>query len=118
MDNQIYSNANQVESIMRATLENLNSFLDVNHVVGAPITVEDTIVVPFSKVTFGFVGGGTEFTSKKNSPSAVGGSGAGVSITPVGFLVCGEKNVLLKVDAVEDTKWTDLAKCALNLLKK
>lgn len=114
--------AKQIEGIMRTTIENLKSVIDVNSIVGKPIRVyDDNIVVPISKVSFGFVGGGSEFISDKakQSPNSIGGSGAGVSITPIGFLVCGNKNTFIKVDeTVENDKWASLIKSAISLVKE
>ena len=84
-----------IESIMRSTLENIKSMIDVNTVVGNPVvTPQGKTVIPISKVSFGFASGGGEYaagqqmqqTQQDRLPFA-GGSGAGVSILPVGFLV-------------------------------
>lgn len=88
-------NKNPVESIMTEAMSKLKSVIDVNTVVGNPITTFDgTTIIPISKVSAGFVAGGGEYNQnkemKKNAnldfPFA-GGSGTGFSINPVGFLV-------------------------------
>jgi sporulation protein YtfJ len=65
--------------------------VDVNTIVGSPIQTPDGVtLIPISKVTFGFTAGGGEYTSKNgvNAPPAFGGgSGAGVTITPIAFMV-------------------------------
>lgn len=114
--------SNNIESIMRATLNSLQSSIDVNHIVGTPIMAGEDIVIPISKVSFGFVTGGGEYAAQKpkneDSPYA-GGSGAGVTIQPIGFLICNQKSTFIKVDqTVEEDKWVSLAKSALNLVKK
>lgn len=118
----VNESARQIEGIMRATIENLKGVIDVNNVVGKPIRVfDDSIVVPISKVSFGFVGGGSEFMSDKikQTPNTIGGSGAGVTISPIGFLVCGNKNTFIKIDEnVEKDKWTSLIKSAIDLVKE
>lgn len=86
---------NPVESIMTEAMSKLKSVIDVNTVVGNPITTFDgTTIIPISKVSAGFIAGGGEYNQtkdmKKNAqldfPFA-GGSGSGFSISPVGFLV-------------------------------
>ena len=86
---------NPVEEIMTEAMSKLKSVIDVNTVVGNPITTFDgTTIIPISKVSAGFIAGGGEYNQskdmKKNNnldfPFA-GGSGTGFSINPVGFLV-------------------------------
>jgi sporulation protein YtfJ len=84
-----------IESLMVTAMSSLESMVDVNTIVGDIVTTTDgTLIIPVSKVTFGFAAGGSEFnTNKLNkySESAKlpfgGGSGAGVSIAPMAFLV-------------------------------
>ena len=104
-----------IENVMKTTMENLKEMIDVNTIVGDAVeTAEGTIIVPISKVSFGFVVGGGDFnkgeSEKKNSngnsnnlsmdgqesglPFA-GGSGAGVSVNPIAFLVVGEDKIKL-----------------------
>ena len=73
---------------MGASMENLKGLIDVNSIVGAPITTPDgTTIIPVSKVSFGFASGGSDFPRKSTKDLFGGGSGAGVSILPVAFLV-------------------------------
>ncbi|HHY11979.1 MAG TPA: sporulation protein YtfJ [Firmicutes bacterium] len=109
-----------IESLMKTTMESLKSMVDVNTVVGDAVETKDgTVIVPVSKVTFGFVAGGGDETSFEEGYQApqgqgsgvaesgrtdnlpfTGGSGAGVSVKPVGFLVVGEGKVrFLPVDS-------------------
>lgn len=87
--------SNKIEQIMTEAMSKLKSVIDVNTVVGSPITTFDgTTIIPISKVSAGFIAGGGEYNQtkdmKKNAsldfPFA-GGSGTGFSINPVGFLV-------------------------------
>lgn len=83
-----------IGKLMQTTLENIKDMVDVNTVIGDPIAAPAGVtVIPFSKVSFGFATGGGDYDGKKepalvreNLPFA-GGSGAGVSVQPVGFLV-------------------------------
>lgn len=93
---------NSIDSIMRTTMENLKEMVDVNTVVGTAVTAKDgTIIIPVSRVSFGFVAGGGEYTmdtGDKGAPKAeampfAGGAGAGVSVSPIGFLVVSPGNV-------------------------
>lgn len=80
---------------MITSMTSIESMVDVNTIIGESITTPDgTTIIPLSKVCFGFAAGGSEFNTNrlnKYSESSKlpfgGGSGAGVNITPVGFLV-------------------------------
>lgn len=95
-----------IENLMTNTMENLRDMIDVNTIVGDPVEAKDgTLILPISKVSFGFASGGTEFsnnTTKDNSADNFpfgGGSGAGVSVKPVAFLVLKEGAIrLLSLD--------------------
>lgn len=92
-----------IEGIMTTTLESIRDMIDVNTVVGEPIaTADGSTVVPISRVSFGFVAGGGEYPGKDNRPSVeqeeapfAGGTGAGVTVQPLGFLVTGPDSVRL-----------------------
>jgi len=78
--------------MMQATMEKIRQMVDVNTVIGDPISTPDGVtIIPVSKVSFGFGGGGSDFNTKsqpQGSPNPFGGgAGAGVSITPIAFLV-------------------------------
>ena len=88
-----------IGELMETTMSKIRQMVDANTVIGQPITAADGIVlVPVSKVTFGFASGGSDFSPKQPSadPNFGGGAGAGVKITPVAFLVIknGEVSVL------------------------
>lgn len=96
------SNEHPVENLMRSTMENLRNMVDVNTIIGDAVETKDgTYIIPISKVTFGFASGGTEFGDPKLSPQAAnsypfgGGSGAGVTVKPVAFLVVRNETVRL-----------------------
>lgn len=91
-----------IDTMMQTTMENIRGMVDVNTVVGAPVTgTKGTTIIPISKVSFGFIAGGGEYTAEdsknrtlptENFPFA-GGTGAGVSVQPVGFLVVDDGSV-------------------------
>ncbi len=80
------------------TMSKIREMIDVNTVVGEPITTPDGVtIVPVTKVSIGYGGGGSDFVTK-NYPAGRdnafgGGAGAGVTITPVAFLVIRGENV-------------------------
>ena len=86
-----------INGLMDVTLEKIRQMVDSNTIIGNPInTADGTTILPVSKVTYGFTSGGSDFVSSKAPKDLFGGgSGAGVSITPVAFLVLREGNVRL-----------------------
>lgn len=96
-----------IENLMKCTMENLKEMIDVNTVIGDAIETKDgSYIVPISKVSVGFASGGSEFGTEKIASEKDqrypfgGGSGAGVSVKPVAFLVMRDNSVrLLPVDA-------------------
>jgi len=75
-------------------MQKIREMIDANTIVGEPITTPDgMMLIPVSKVTFGFVGGGTDYTQKQDKSGFGGGTGAGVNVTPVAFLAVKGDNV-------------------------
>lgn len=82
---------------MKTAMESIKGMVDVNTIVGDAVeTADGTVIIPISRVTFGFAAGGgdfeTEETVQHDGHPFGGGSGAGVSVKPVGFLVCSPVN--------------------------
>ena len=94
---------NKVDSMAQSTIERIKSMIDVNTIIGESITSENGItIIPISKVTYGFASGGSDFVSKKDNTKDLfgGGSGAGVTINPVAFLVINNDDVkLLQIES-------------------
>ena len=85
-----------IQGLMDVTLEKIKSMVDSNTIIGNPINMADgTMILPVSKVTFVFASGGSDFPTKTSKELFGGGSGAGVSISPIAFLVVHEGNVRL-----------------------
>ncbi|MGP1361786.1 MAG: GerW family sporulation protein [Candidatus Fimenecus sp.] len=82
--------------ILETTIEKVKNLVNVSTIIGEPIHVDDTTIIPVSKVTYGFASGGSDFPSKSNSQVFGGGGGAGVTIVPVAFLVIQDGEVTLK----------------------
>ena len=77
-----------VQELMASALEKMRDLVDSNTVIGSPIYTQDgTTILPISKVSFGFVSGGTDFANDKQKDLFGGAASSGASITPVGFLV-------------------------------
>jgi sporulation protein YtfJ len=116
-----------IQGLMTTAMENIREMVDVNTIIGEPVETGGHVIIPVSKVGFGFAAGGSEFTGLKNEEEESqsgggngggdrrsasgsdqgqkqkfpfgGGSGGGVSITPVGFIVMGNHGVkLLSMD--------------------
>ena len=109
-----------IGNLMQTTLENIKDMVDVNTVIGEPIpTVNGPTIIPVSKVSFGFLAGGGEYDLNRlpdtETPFA-GGSGAGGSVQPVGFLVVGQDGVKV-LPAQQLTAWERAVNCAPQLLE-
>lgn len=81
-----------IQGMMDTTMEKIRAMVDGNTIIGSPIQSPDgTVVIPVSKVTYGFAAGGSDFCAKNQSEKELfgGGSGAGVTISPVAFLSIG-----------------------------
>ena len=107
-----------IEALMKTAMESIQQMVDVNTIVGDAVETPDgSVIIPISRVSCGFAAGGSEFPPPegqkedsanngqapgKEAPALPfgGGSGAGVSVQPVGFLVVGNGQVrLLPVDS-------------------
>ena len=86
---------NSIGNLLDVTMNRLHEIVDVDTVVGTPITTPDGItIIPVSKVSYAFASGGSEFRVKEHANMGFGGgNGAGVKIDPIGFLGVKEGNV-------------------------
>ncbi|MEE1321345.1 MAG: spore germination protein GerW family protein [Acutalibacteraceae bacterium] len=84
-------------AILTSTIEKIRELVDTSTIIGEAIYAEGgTTIIPVSKVTYGFASGGADFPSKGTKELFGGGGGAGVTITPVAFLVINGGEVTLK----------------------
>ena len=108
-------NNHPIEGLMKTAMENIKEMVDVNTILGDPVETPDgTVIVPISRVSFGFAAGGSEFETNGITPKEKekdrtqqgaaaelnnlpfgGGSGAGITINPVAFLVVGKEQIKL-----------------------
>ena len=86
--------SNSVPNMMEGMLHKIREMIDANTVMGTPVTTPDgTTIIPVSKVSIGFGGGGSDFATNKGGNPFGGGAGGGVKVTPVAFIVVSEGNV-------------------------
>lgn len=121
-----------IQGLMASTMENLKKMVDVNTIIGDPVETPDgSVILTVSKVGFGFAAGGSEFKLDGDSSGGDqgqskvhpfgGGSGGGVSITPIAFLVVNSNEVKM-VHLDESThlyeKILDLAPQAVDKIQR
>ena len=86
----------QIPNMLESTIQKIREMVDVNSVIGEPISTPDGVsIIPVSKVSVGFGGGGSDFTKKtaaRDTPFG-GGVGGGVTVTPICFLIVKDGNV-------------------------
>lgn len=88
-----------IQGLMKTAMESIKDMIDVNTIIGDAVETPDgTVIIPISRVAFGFAAGGGDYEAEEVNDKAAaphpfgGGSGAGVSVKPVGFLVCSPNN--------------------------
>lgn len=100
MEAQEEKNSHPIEGLMKTAMQSIKEMVDVNTVVGDAVETNDgTVIIPISQVACGFAAGGGEYEINLNGKNSempfAGGSGAGVSVRPIGFLVCRLNDVRL-----------------------
>ena len=110
-------------NMLENTVAKIREMVDVNSVIGDPITTPDGVtIIPISKVSVGFGGGGSDFVSKnvnKHENPFGGGAGGGVKITPVAFLIVKDGNVrMMPVAAPANTTADRIVEQVPDLLDK
>ena len=93
--------SNKLPNMLENTIQKIREMVDVNSVIGQPIHTPDGVtIIPVSKVSVGFGGGGSDFATKNSDNPFGGGVGGGVKVSPVCFLVVKDGNVrMLSVPA-------------------
>ena len=86
-----------IQGMMGTAMQKIREMIDVNTIIGDPITTPDgTVIIPVSKVSFGFGSGGSDWPNKNKAKDLFGGgAGAGISINPLAFLVISNGEVKL-----------------------
>lgn len=86
----------QIPNMLESTIQKIREMVDVNSVIGEPISTPDGVtIIPVSKVSVGFGGGGSDFAKKTTASDNPfgGGVGGGVKVTPICFLIVKDGNV-------------------------
>lgn len=101
----------KIPNMLENTISKIREMVDVNSVIGTPITTPDGVtIIPVSKVSVGVAGGGSDYVSKhpnhKENPFG-GGAGGGVKVTPVCFLIVKEGSVRMMPVAAPANTATD-----------
>jgi sporulation protein YtfJ len=117
---------NKMSEMIRSSLESIKDFANVSSIFGTPIITEGGVtVIPVSRISVGFAGGGVDLHGKRALPTQNfgGGSGTGISVTPVAFLTVdkGSNINLIPVNSTAPTlteKAIDLIADSPELIKK
>ncbi|MBQ7036421.1 MAG: GerW family sporulation protein [Clostridia bacterium] len=111
----------KITELVQTAMGSIKEMVDVNTIVGEPVeTTDGTVIIPISRVSFGFGAGGTEFSAKVKTVDGQdsnfgGGTGGGVSINPMGFLVvCGGNVQFLPVSSGAPEKLADYIPVAID----
>ena len=114
---------NDLYEMLRRTVESVKHAVENDTVIGKPFVGADgTVILPVNKLSYGFVVGGGEYGSVKDKAVSYpysAATGGGVTLTPVGFLICGREKRFVSVDKSESaSRWTDLLGTVIDGLKK
>ena len=83
-----------INGLMGVTMDKIRELVNSDTIIGEPVSLPDgTTILPVSRVTFGVATGGSDFAAKQSKELFGGGSGAGVTVAPVAFLVVKDGNV-------------------------
>lgn len=96
----------KIENLMNTALDKMKEVVNADTVIGKAITTPDgSMVIPVSRVSYGFASGGSDFSTKDSKDMFGGGNGAGVNIIPVAFLVISPSGdvKLLQVESFSST---------------
>lgn len=84
---------NKIQAILDTTMDKLKAMVNADVITGAPIVVDGMTLIPVSKVAYGIATGGSDFATKNQKGLFGGGSGAGVTVSPIAFMVIKDGNV-------------------------
>lgn len=100
-------NNHPIQGMMDTAMQKIKEMIDVNTIIGNPINASaDVIIIPVSKVSFGFGSGGSDISSKSTKDLFGGGCAAGVSIQPLAFIFVSGKDVKI-LDVSQSKNTTD-----------
>lgn len=112
------------DAILQSVIERLRAVTDSEAVTGKPVVMSDgTVMIPVNKVSCGFVAGGGEYGAGKDNakteayPGAAA-SGGGMTVTPLGFFVCGKEKRFIPVEAQDrEEGWKELIRAVVRAAK-
>lgn len=107
-----------LKGILDVSMDKLRTMVDADTVIGTPITLGKVTLIPVSKVAFGLATGGSDFSTKLNGPVFGGGSGAGVTVTPVAFISVSDENVRILPVTTESTIADRIIAAAPEIIEK
>ena len=84
---------NKIQAILDTTMDKLKAMVNADVITGDPIVVDGLTLIPVSKVAYGIATGGSDFATKNQQGLFGGGSGAGVTVSPIAFMVSKDGNV-------------------------
>ncbi|MCC8042148.1 MAG: sporulation protein YtfJ [Oscillospiraceae bacterium] len=86
----------KVKELISSSLDKIHEMSDANTVLGDPVTLDGGVtIIPVSKISYGFASGGSDLPTKSDKELFGGGSGAGITISPLGFLIVSNGEVQL-----------------------
>lgn len=110
---------NKVNQVLDISMEKIRQMVDVSAVIGDPIVLgEQLTVIPISKVSYGFAGGGSDLPNKSAAQLFGGGSGAGINITPISLLVVKNGEVRLMPVSSNPDKLDQIVNMVPELINK
>ncbi len=112
-----------LDDILKRTVDSVRHAVESDDVIGKPVLAADgSVILPVNKLSYGFAVGGGEYGNADGVTSEYPYSavcGGGVTLTPVGFLICGREKRFVSVDKAESgSKWIDLLKSVTATLKQ
>ena len=111
-----------INGLMETAMQSIKDMVDVNTIIGEPVESKDgTVIIPISKVSFGFGAGGSDFGQKavpNSDANFGGGSGGGATIEPVAFMVVGKEEIKLMPVEKNTTPAQDIIDSVPSILDK
>ena len=123
MDNQKNTQKNKISELIESSLDSIRELVDANTIIGEAImTSAGTTIIPISKVSVGFAGGGNDYAGKNSAAVGKnnfgGGGGTGVSVSPVGFLVVSADGKVELLSVHNPTNVSDLGASIENIVDR
>lgn len=112
------ANEKKLEGLVEAAMQNLRSIADGETIVGKPVTVGETTIIPISSVKVGFATGGSDLPTKSSKDQFGGGTGGGIKVDPIAFITITNGDVKLLQMTVNQSKENALINMVPDALDK